>query len=187
MEERTGVSAKITAFFKGGKATKWIVALGVIGIGLILLSEFWPQKTQETAAKATAQDFVADTEKRLTEMISNISGAGQCRVMVTLENGVEYVYATEQKINSDRTEDTGGSSSKYSQRDDSEESIILVEVNGERQGLLVKEIQPTVRGVVIICEGGDDPAVQEQITDAVTTALNISTKRVSISKLSSSQ
>ena len=33
----------------------------------------------------------------------------------------------------------------------------------------------------------DDPAVQEQITDAVTTALNISTKRVSISKLSSSQ
>ena len=62
-----------------------------------------------------------------------------------------------------------------------------MEVNGERQGLLVKEIQPTVRGVVIVCEGGDDPAVQEQITDAVTTALNISTKRVSISKLSSSQ
>lgn len=52
------------------------MALGVTGIGLILQSEFWPQKTQETAAKATAQDFVADTEKRLTEMISNISGAG---------------------------------------------------------------------------------------------------------------
>lgn len=40
---------------------------------------------------------------------------------------------------------------------------------------------------MIICEGGDNPAVQQQITDAVTTALNISTKRVSISKLSSGQ
>ena len=37
MEEQTGAAAKITAFFKGGKATRWIVALGVIGIGLILL------------------------------------------------------------------------------------------------------------------------------------------------------
>ena len=30
-----------------------------------------------------------------------------------------------------------------------------------RQGLLVTEIQPTVKGVVVVCQGGDDPVVQE--------------------------
>lgn len=51
------------------------------------------------------------------------------------------------------------------------------------QGLLVTELQPTVKGVVIVCEGGDQPLVQQRVTDAVTIALNISSKRVCVTKL----
>lgn len=86
-------------------------------------------------------------------------GAGKCRIMVTLENGVEYVYATQQKVNTDRQEGTDGNSSKLNQRDDTEESIVIVETENGRQGLLVTELQPTVKGVVIVCEGGDQPLV----------------------------
>ena len=71
--------------------------------------------------------------------------------MVTLENGVEYVYATQEKINTDRQEDDG----RISQRDDSDKSIIVVDTEDGKQGLLVTEIQPTVKGVVVVCEGGD--------------------------------
>lgn len=45
------------------------------------------------------------------------------------------------------------------------------------------ELQPTVKGVVIVCEGGDQPLVQQRVTDAVTIALNISSKRVCVTKL----
>lgn len=102
--------------------------------------------------------------------------------MVTLENGVEYVYATQDKINTNRVEDTNGDSNKVSQKDDSEKSIIVVDTDQGRQGLLVTEIQPTVKGVVVVCQGGDNAAVSQRIVDAITTALNISSKRVCVTK-----
>lgn len=47
-----------------------------------------------------------------------------------------------------------------------------------------KEIQPRIRGVLIVCEGGDEPVVVERVTDAVCKALNISTAKVCVTKLS---
>ena len=47
-----------------------------------------------------------------------------------------------------------------------------------------KEIEPLIRGVLVVCEGGDDPVVGERVTDAVTKALDISTAKECITKLS---
>ena len=175
---------RILDSIKGGKGRKIIIAAGLVGMALILASEFWPgQKTAGTAAKTTAEDFLEKTEAKLADVVGSIQGAGKCRIMVTLENGVEYVYATQQKVNTDRQEGTDGDSSKLNQRDDTEESIVIVETENGRQGLLVTELQPTVKGVVIVCEGGDQPLVQQRVTDAVTIALNISSKRVCVTKL----
>lgn len=171
-------------FFKGKSGQRLIVAAGILGIALILLSEFWPKEAQSASAKASTDEFVAKTEEKLNQIVGSIEGAGQCQVMVTLENGVEYVYASEQKVNTDRTEDNASDSNKVSQRDGTEESIILVDTDNGRQGLLVTEIQPTVKGVVVVCEGGDLPQVQQRIIEAVTTALNISSKRVCVTKSS---
>ncbi len=46
-----------------------------------------------------------------------------------------------------------------------------------------KEIEPIIRGVVIACNGGDDPVVQQSVLNAVTKALNISSAKVCITKL----
>lgn len=175
--------APLTDFVKSGKGRRIIIAVGIIGILLIWLSSFLPEKKDKDRAgtgSITADRFVAETEQKLKSIIDGIEGAGPCRVMVTLENGVEYVYAVEQDINTDRKED----SDSISQRDDTKESIIVVDTGDGRQGLLVTEIQPTVKGVVVVCRGGDQPLVQQRITDAVTTALNISSKRVCVIKLS---
>ena len=47
----------------------------------------------------------------------------------------------------------------------------------------VKSITPTVRGVVVVCEGGDDPVVAERVLSAVTKSLAVSSDKVSITKL----
>lgn len=47
-----------------------------------------------------------------------------------------------------------------------------------------KEIQPIIRGVLVVCDGGNDPVVAERITSAVTRALDISATKVCITKLS---
>lgn len=186
-KENGGVLARLSGFLKGGKGTKSIVAIGLAGMALILLSNFWPadsaDKKAETAGTSAAE-FTARTEERLTALIGSIEGAGACKVMVTLENGVEYIYATEDRINTNEVQDTDGDSNKISQQNDSEKSVIVVDTDSGRQGLLVTEIQPTVKGVVVVCEGGDRQDVQQRITDAVTTALNISSSRVCVTKSS---
>ena len=47
-----------------------------------------------------------------------------------------------------------------------------------------KEIAPKIRGVLIACEGGDDPVTAARIGTAVTKALDISAAKVCIVKLS---
>lgn len=157
-----------------------LIVCGIAGIALILLSEWLPKRTTKQATASTdARAYALETEQRLTALVSNIEGAGACRVMVTLENGVEYVYATEQRINSDRQQDD----TRLTQRDDSETSAIVIDTGNGREGLLVTEIQPAVRGVVVVCEGGDDETVCKRVSEAVTVALNISSKRVCVTKL----
>ena len=43
-------------------------------------------------------------------------------------------------------------------------------------------IEPKVRGVVVVCDGGDDPMVISRVLDAVTKALHIGSDKVCITK-----
>jgi stage III sporulation protein AG len=54
----------------------------------------------------------------------------------------------------------------------------------ENAAAKTKEIEPRVRGVLVLCEGGGDAVVAERVTEAVTKALDISTAKVCIAKLS---
>lgn len=47
-----------------------------------------------------------------------------------------------------------------------------------------QSITPVVRGVVIVCDGGDDPVVISRVMSAVTKSLDISTNKVCVTKLS---
>ena len=168
---------RVKQWLSDEKRGRWLWAVGAIGVALVLLSGVQPKKAVTTATNPEA--FIRETEERLTEIVSSIEGAGACRVLVTLENGVEYVYATEQKVNTDRQQDTD----RFTQRNDSESSVIIVEGSDGREGLLVTEIQPTIRGVVVVCEGGDREEIRARVVEAVTVALNVTSKRVCVTKL----
>lgn len=187
MKGETTMKESVRAWFAARlcaeKGRRWLVVLGIAGVALLALSEWWPSGRGTANEVMSADAFVRQTEERLTAIVGSIEGAGKCRVLVTLENGVEYVYATEQRVNSDRQEDTDAGSKRLTERDDSERSVIVVETDGGRQGLLVTELQPTVRGVVVVCEGGDREDVRARVTEAVTVAMELSAKRVCVTKL----
>ncbi len=172
------------------KGRRLIIAAGVIGIALILLSNFLPSlsgKKEETRSGGiSSEQYARNLEAQLSDVIASISGVGKSKVMVTLASGVEYVYANEQSKNSDKSEDIQGETrSRVQQSDDVQQKCIIVDSpDGGRQALVQTEILPRVQGVVVVCEGGDSPAVQQSVTDAVTTALDISSSRVCVTKLS---
>ena len=51
-----------------------------------------------------------------------------------------------------------------------------------RSALVRTRMEPVVKGVVVVCEGGDNPLTVTRILEAVTTALAISSTKVCITK-----
>lgn len=180
-------NSKIQDLLLKDKFRKIIIVLGILGIVLIFFSSFFKgtnKNNEKNNDDYSTQNYVAHLETSLRELISNIKGAGNTRVLVTLENTEETVYATEEKKNKQATEDKSeGQMSKKRESDDCEKKYITVrDANGTERALSVTQIQPTIKGVVVVCDGGDDPQVQQRVTDAIKTALNITSKRVYVTK-----
>lgn len=175
----------IESLTRGGKGTRWLLILGAVGIGLIFLSSVLPSKPTESQpaqySEYSSEEYTAMLESRLCEIVTQITGSKDVSVMITLESGVERVYANQIKQSADLTEDETGEGSLKKQNDTTEESYIMVEdENGNKTALLLTSLSPTVGGVVIVCDGGDDPALQETVRESVKTVLNISGGRVCV-------
>lgn len=160
------------------------IAVGFIGICLLAVSEWIPSDKKDTGNEdtkiLTEYSYAEEIEKKLCETVSAISGAGKTKVMVTLENGVESVYAKDEKYEEEKKNSENGGESENSRTRDEQEYILLDNDSG---GLVIKVIQPKIRGVAIVCEGGDSVYVQQRITEAVTAVLDINSSRISITKM----
>ena len=171
------------------KYKKIIVFLGLGGILIIFASDFFKKPENKTLdlkenEKISAEKYVDNLQKSLESIVSSIKGAGKSKVLVTLENGSETIYATEEKKNKEALEDKSeGKTTRKKESNDSEKKYITIKNSeGAEQALAVTEIQPKIKGVIIVCSGGDDSQVQQRIVTAVTTALNITSKRVCVTK-----
>ena len=162
---------------------KLLIILGVCGILLILISSFFSgdaekQKSTADTVTYTAEEYCQTLQKDIKNIVTGITGDKNPTVVVTLESGIRYNYAS--------ADETDISSSTGSTTDQSSESkkqsyITVKTSDGGEQALIVTEIMPEIRGVAIICEGGNSEATAEKIKNAVTAALNITSKRVYIS------
>ena len=103
-------------------------------------------------------------EEKLVNILSQVEGAGRVSVAVTLAEGAEAVYATD----NDSREAT----------EQQERSSSLTEINDAP--VLVKELFPKVQGAVVVAEGAGDPLVKERLCEAATSLLGIRSSQVAI-------
>jgi len=194
--EISQILCKAKQLFAGDGKVKLIVAAGLLGMLLILLSQFSASNAsrekkegipQDTlTAEYTTDQYAQQLEDKLQALIGSIEGVGRTRVMVTLENGVEYVYAREEKSSVDKKRERGegGKEGRVDYQEDTQYTYVFVDAGyGEKQPLLSTQRPPKVQGVVVVCQGADDIVVEESVINVVTTALNISTTRVCVVKI----
>ena len=91
---------------------------------------------------------------------------------------MRYAYASAAETD---TSSATGSTTDQSSQSKKQSYITVKNADGSEQALVVTEIMPEVRGVAIICKDGNSEVVAEKIKNAVTSALNITSKRVYIS------
>lgn len=191
-EANQGILSRLKEYTKSPRFIKGLVVVGLVGIVLILLSDLFQGKAVDNQQPTTEIQYVSlaeyenQLEQGLAEIISSIDGAGKTRVLLTMESTVEQVYATNKNLAQNNSTNSSNGNLPSSDNDTQAESTyITVELSdGTEQTVLVKEIQPKVRGVLVVCAGGDDSIVREKIIDAVTKALDISSSKVSVAGLS---
>lgn len=186
VEKNKSYLHKLKVLCSEEKSKKAIIICGLIGIVLIFASNFLDgcSKTgalAETKTDTTAtEQFKNETEKKLASIISSIDGAGSAKIMVTVDCSGEYVYAENSKL-------TGGdaASSETSNQFSNESTYITIKLSdGTQQAVKLKEIEPKIRGVLVVCSGGEQPLIKQRILEAVTKALDISSAKVCVTKLS---
>lgn len=172
---------KISSAARIDKKMLLCISLLLMGVVILVISEITVSEDAsvsqtETTAAYGSDEYVSDLENRLTAMISSIDGAGETKVMVTLESGSEEIYLHDY----DYGENIDPSGKNSLERKD--EYVIVDSGSGEK-GIVVRVKEPEIRGVAVVCKGADSETVRSRIVETVTALLDISSARVSVAKM----
>lgn len=160
---------KIYALFK-----KYRYALLVLAIGLVLMAIPGTRENSETKKTDDAQISQPEPllEERLNVILSQVSGAGQVRVILTVAEGEEIVYQT-----NDDTSNTNDSDNI------SVDTVTVTDAQRNQSGL-VRQVNPVIyQGAVIVCQGADNSSVRLALVDAVSKLTGLGANCISVLKM----
>lgn len=184
----SGLKEKI--FSKKGSMILLIV--GFAGIALILLSDLLPLQpnknagSSSTSATSNSSTYAKQLETDISQIVGKIDGVGRIHVMVTVESSAQYVYEQSEKTTNDTsvTSQSDGSTQKQTNTNSEESPVVMQNNSGGQQALIKTQLQPQILGVAIVCDGGDNPVVQENVVNTIMSILDVSSDHISICKMS---
>ena len=148
--------------------------LAVVICGVLLLFFSYSENADEKAAapasssdvtdaetKGTLEEYKAEREEELKQLLQRVDGVGHADVMITLK-------ASNEKVTLKDNTQKGESNVENSSRDSSP--------------YIIQEKEPEIEGIVIVCEGGYDSVIKREITDAVSALFSIESHKIKIMK-----
>lgn len=162
--------ARAAALF--GKKS-WSGAAVVLAVGcLLLLLPTGGGGKQERQTEENAQTDsweVEEWEEKLSNILSRVQGAGEAEVVLTLESSQRQVLAQD---------------SQWDGTGDSQQSTVTISLGGGEEAVVPLETRaPEFRGALVVCPGGDDPAVRLALTQAVSALTGLGSNRISICRM----
>ena len=172
-----GAEAAVQAGKKlAGALEKYKFVLLVLLAGILLLVLPLPggggaeELPGETAAAGAEFDLDA-LERRMEAALSRIEGAGEVSVVLTLRSGTRQVLA----------QDVSSARSQEDQEED-RTTVVVSAGSGREEAVALHQIYPQFKGALVVCAGGDDPAVQLKLVEAVSALTGLGSDKISICK-----
>lgn len=134
----------------------------IIGIVLMVVGG---KDNKEENIETTKTEVVTD-ERRLEDILSQIDGVGEVSVMITYYSSSEKDIAYETKTSSRNLEES--------------EDKKAVMTDGEP--MVVKEVYPDVKGVIVTAQGAGRTDVKAAISEAVSATLDVPVHKICIFK-----
>lgn len=147
---------------------RYVLLMIVVGLVLMLLptssEEESPLSMAEPAETATVE-AVEVLEERLSAVLSQVTGAGETQVILTLEDSGQRVLA--ENLEQDDTATTS-------------QAVILSDTERGEAVVELQTVSPTFRGALVVCQGGSDPTVQLELIRAVSVLTGLSSNKIAI-------
>ncbi len=141
-------------------------ALAVLAVGcLLLLIPTGGGTVPQEQAVVTREEFdLEGFECRLEEAIAQIHGAGETRVVLSLDSGQRKILAQ------DRQQNSAGSTME----------TVTVGGSADRSVVPIQTVAPKFRGALVVCSGAGDARVCLEVTKAVCVLTGLGTDRVCV-------
>jgi len=142
-----------------------VPVLAVLAVGCLLLLLPAGGEEKPGSQGPDTELFELDRfERRLEQALSQIDGAGETRVVLSLNSGQRQILAQ------DRQQDSAGS------------SLETVTIGGstDRAVVPIQTMAPEFRGALVVCEGAEEPQVRLEVTKAVCVLTGLGTDCVCV-------
>lgn len=127
------------------------------------------------------RSYASYLETSLEELLCTMDGVGKVRVMVTLKNSGEAVVEKDKVTvrNSTTEVDSAGGSRNTADISDEEETVY----GGSNVPYITKVLAPSVEGVVVSAQGGDNAIIIQNITEAIQALFGIEAHKIKVVKM----
>ncbi len=176
---------------KDGVINTRLIWLGILGVILLLSGGILDRLSSKTSPDIPTEIVKSNTpinrsyedalEEKMTIILSRVKGAGTVAVTITVENSSIQEHAKNRTKESKVTQekDTGGGIRTTTETKESEQ-ILLSKENGVDRPVIVQEIKPMIKGVLVIADGAYDSAVKANLTKAVEAGLGIPPYKITV-------
>lgn len=122
-----------------------------------------------------------DLETRLEEILSQIQGVGEVKVLLNYSESSEVVAMyneTSRTSNTEETDTEGGT--RTIQETDTQKDIIYQEEDGQKTPITQKIVQPKIEGAIITAKGANQANVKTNIIQAVEAVTGLATHKIQV-------
>lgn len=127
------------------------------------------------------KDNKQDIETRLENILSNIKGVGNVKVLITYsqESTVIPMYDEDTSTSITEEQDSGGGSRTVNEST-SKKDIIYEENNGVKTPITQSIINPKIEGAIVTAKGANDANVKTNIIQAVEAVTGLATYKIQV-------
>ena len=172
------------------KLAFYLVALVAVGVFALTLQRSAPTEAPPATVVHSYPSYHAPPpfpqeralEARLEEIFALVEGAGKVRVLISPLTGRETVFAVDTSSSKTATkeEDAQGGTREITGEQLTESTVVITDRQGGSQPLVVKEIAPSIGGIVIVAQGGNNPHVQDALTRAARVVLGLDAHMIQV-------
>ena len=122
--------------------------------------------------------------RQLEAFLQHIEGVGRTKVYITMHSSSEIIVERNSPYSKRTEEEISQESSRTIGETENDSQVVLVEQDdGSEAPIVVKEIVPVVRGVVVASQGGDNERIKKEITELVMALFGIEEHKIRVVKL----